>query len=352
MNKNYSILRISFFLLINCILLISLVSCIGETKEQKEARLMKAFKEEARPIVEELYEVYEKENKKIITQVENASNDMKVQCKEAGGFKLNRKKVNWVAINQYTKLTQVMSLPKIMIGNTNIEKINSFEKAVPLIDELAEKYTCELTIFQKMNDEGGFLRVASTIKKLNGERAIGTYIPANNPDGKENPVTSTILSGRTYKGRAFIVNAWYKTKYEPIQDKSGNIIGCIQTACKIDYQDSVRKKMMKTYIGMTGLVFAISGKGQQRGNYIISAGGKSDGKNILKVTDTKGRPIVKEMLDIAMAADKGEVTYYTYPWMNRGEIEPRKKGAALIYFDEWDWVVGASAYLEEFDYEE
>ena len=64
------------------------------------------------------------------------------------------------------------------------------------------------------------LRVATNVKKLDGSRAIGTYIPATNPDGKANKVIKTVLEGNTFYGRAFVVNAWYVTAYEPIWDKT------------------------------------------------------------------------------------------------------------------------------------
>ena len=46
--------------------------------------------------------------------------------------------------------------------------------------------------------------------------AIGTYIPAVNPDGEPNPVISRVLKGQTFRGRAYVVNDWYMTAYEPI----------------------------------------------------------------------------------------------------------------------------------------
>jgi methyl-accepting chemotaxis protein len=345
--KTRSIFQSMLLVVISGLLLLSVAGCLGENEEEKEARLMKAFEEETHPILKELYEVYQIEEEKVVAKIENASNSLKSVLHDMGGFNTNSKGEIYGAINQYTKEEILIELPIIRLGGMPFYPV----VADTIVDELSEKYGCELTVFQKMNDQGDLLRVATTIRKLDGKRAIGTFIPAVNPDGQENPVNSVILSGQVYVGRAFIVNAWYKTRYEPIKDNSGNVIGCLQTACKIDYQDSVRKKMISTIIGKTGLVFAIGGKGDQRGKYIISFRGMSDGKNILGVTDTKGRPIIKEMIELAMAADKGEVTYYTYPWMNRGENKPRMKAAALIYFEEWDWVVGGSAYLEEFEFD-
>jgi methyl-accepting chemotaxis protein len=341
-----------FILSISIALILGLNSCklFQESKEDKEARLMNVFEKDTYPIIQNIYEECKEADDLIDSRMEIASNGLNAAFKEMGEFNTNSHGEIYGAINQYTKKEMKIELPIIRLGNIPFYP----GAADTIVDELSRKYGCELIICQKMNDQGDMLRVATTIKKLNGERTIGTFIPAIKPDGQENPVTSVILSGKTYYGRSFIFNAWYKTRYEPIMDKSGNIIGCTLVAIKIDDQDIVRDKIMKTYIGITGHIFVIGGKGTMMGKYIISAGGHSDGKDILAVKDPNARPIVKEMLELATAANEGEVTYYTYPWINKalGETEARTKAAALVYFEEWDWVIGASTYLEDFDYPE
>jgi hypothetical protein len=78
-----------------------------------------------------------------------------------------------------------------------------------------------------MNEQGDMLRVATSVKKADNTRAIGTYIPAVEPDGKPNVVVSTLLNGQTYHGRAFVADGWYLAAYEPIEDKQGKMIGAL-----------------------------------------------------------------------------------------------------------------------------
>ena len=68
---------------------------------------------------------------------------------------------------------------------------------------------------------------ALNVEKLDGSRAIGTYIPAVSPDGTPNPVVSSILRGETFNGRAYVVNAWYVTAYEPILDENQEVVGIL-----------------------------------------------------------------------------------------------------------------------------
>ena len=46
-----------------------------------------------------------------------------------------------------------------------------------------------------MNERGDMLRVATTVPDGQGRRAIGTYIPAIEPDGRPNPVVATVVRG-------------------------------------------------------------------------------------------------------------------------------------------------------------
>ena len=62
------------------------------------------------------------------------------------------------------------------------------------------------------------LRVATSVRAADGRRAVGTYIPARGPDGTPSPVLAKVLAGERFSGRAFVVDAWYVTTYEPIRN--------------------------------------------------------------------------------------------------------------------------------------
>lgn len=79
----------------------------------------------------------------------------------------------WETKNQFTNETSQRSLPLMKIGTTCIRPIanRSKDTAQPIVDQIQEMYGTSATIFQRMNESGDMLRVATTIRKANGWRA-------------------------------------------------------------------------------------------------------------------------------------------------------------------------------------
>ncbi|GAB4331273.1 MAG: hypothetical protein Kow0037_07730 [Calditrichia bacterium] len=158
----------------------------------------------------------------------------------------------------------------------------------------------------------------------------------------------TVLNGQTYYGQAFVVDAWYQTAYQPIYDANNEVIGIISVGIKQEAVESLRQSIMDIKVGKSGYVFVLSGKGKDRGTYIISQEGKRDGENILGAKDANGRLFIQEIVDKAVKLKKGEVDFVNYQWQNPGEPAPRGKITAISYFEPWDWVIGAGAYEEDY----
>jgi methyl-accepting chemotaxis protein len=85
-----------------------------------------------------------------------------------------------------------------------------------------------------------------------------------------------------------------------------------------------------------------------KGNYVVSKGGTRDGENIWKAKDSNGVPFIQEICEKAGKLGPDEVAEQLYPWKNKGDTESRVKIARIMYYEPWDWVIGASSYLDEF----
>ena len=171
-----------------------------------------------------------------------------------------------------------------MVGDTWLGKISDMATAAPVVDRTQNLVKATCTIFQRMNEAGDMLRVSTNVQKLDGARAIGTYIPKTRPDGTPDPVVSSVLQGQTYQGRAFVVNKWYITAYEPIRDATQNVVGMLYVGVPQESVASLRQSIMAVEVGKTGYVYVLDSKG----NYVISQGGARDGENVYEAKDASG----------------------------------------------------------------
>ncbi|KAA3645381.1 MAG: hypothetical protein DWQ07_13005 [Chloroflexi bacterium] len=264
-----------------------------------------------------------------------------------GGFKPGQGEVTWQAVNQFTKEIQTVTLPPLLIGGQPLVKNASLTIETPLVDQVQNLVGGTATVFQRINEEGDMLRVATNVVNSEGARAIGTYIPAVNPDGESNKVITSLMAGVAYRGVSYVVNAWYLSAYEPIYFE-GELVGALYVGVKQENISTLRQAIMDTQVGESGYVYVLGGQGDDRGHYIISKGGAQDGENILNDTDADGNYFIQEIVDNAVALEPGEMITKFYSWQNEGETEPRTKVVRIAYYEPWDWVIGVSAFEDDF----
>jgi hypothetical protein len=299
-------------------------------------------------ITEGVYNLIKAQDEAVQQKVSYDLNVARFILNNWGKVQLSDEQVTWSAVNQYTKKEYQIELPKMLVGGTWLGQNTDSGVETPVVDQVQELVGGTATIFQRMNEQGDILRVATNVKKQDGARAIGTYIPAVNPDGTPNPVVSTVMRGETYHGIAYVVNAWYVTAYEPIYDEAGLIIGVLYVGVKQENVESLRQAILRTRVGDSGYVYILGGKGDDQGHYIISKDGKRDGEDIWRAQDAEGRYYIQSIVQKAVALQPGEFATERYPWQNAGEPEPRWKVARIAYYEPWDWVIGAGAYEDDY----
>lgn len=266
---------------------------------------------------------------------------------ESGGIRFGGTSVRWNAVNQFTKDTETVVLPGPRIGNGSMPINRNPGLRSPVVDDIAELMDVTATIFQRMNEQGDMIRVATTIVD-EGERAVGTFIPAILPEGGANPIIASILSGQDFTGRAFVVNSWFITAYGPVRDADGRISGMIYVGRpQAEAENLIRNSIIDTKIGETGYVYVLSGQGKNRGRYVISQHGMRDGEDVWDERDEEGRFVIRDIIRKALELAPGELGTVEYWWRNPGEPGPRLKIARLAYYAPWDWVIGTSAYEDE-----
>lgn len=273
----------------------------------------------------------------------------------AGGIRFGPRQVTWQAVNQLTGEARPVVLPELLIGNTWPGQDVSMDRPMPLVDRVQELQGVTCTVFQRINEAGDMLRVATNVPDADGRRALGSFIPARHRDGSANPLIQSLLAGREHSGRLFVVNDWYVARYRPLWDRTGTrVVGALYVGQRQDSIAALRQGITDTVVGKTGYVFIMGGHGEGRGRLIVPQPGRQVGDSLLQSHHWETRQVAERLLHKgaqpkSSAAGGGiPVHFERYRWRNQGEEDARMKVAALSYFEPWDWVIAATAYEDDF----
>ena len=121
--------------------------------------------------------------------------------------------------------------------NRNYEMVDKVKDIVYRGEQYKGRDIGTATIFQ------GDLRISTNVRNADGTRAIGTRV-------SEEVFDQVIGKGIPWIGRAFVVNAWYRTAYEPIRDIEGKIIGMLYVGMlEAPYVD-LRNRVVFIFLGI------------------------------------------------------------------------------------------------------
>jgi HAMP domain-containing protein len=300
-------------------------------------------------IVEGVYNLIKTQDEAVQVQVNTSLNVARPLLNAQGAVTESPDHIAWTAVNQLTQEPISITLPKLLVGGVWLGKNTDPSVTTLVVDQIQNLVGSPATIFQRMNERGDMLRVATNVRGNDGQRAIGTYIPATSPDGTPSPVVAAILRGETYHGSAYVVNAWYNAAYEPIRDEAGQLIGMFFVGAKQANVDTVRQAILQTKVGKEGYVYVIGSQGDDQGRYIVSEKGQRDGENVWSTQDAEGNYVIQNVVNTAVKLGPGETARERYLWQNLGETTPRWKVAQLAYYEPWHWVIGANAEEDDFN---
>ncbi|MFC1531779.1 Cache 3/Cache 2 fusion domain-containing protein [Thermodesulfobacteriota bacterium] len=238
--------------------------------------------------------------------------------------------IHFDAVNQVTDVIIPVEVPFWKVGDTPITLDNR------IVDKVQGLIGGTCTIFQRIAGDH-FLRISTNVVSKDGKRAIGTFIPS------DSPVAQALLDGRQYKGRAYVVDDWYITAYEPIMGKNGVVVGSLYVGIREHSAQSLKNEIKDIRVGKTGYVYIIDSKGN------LKIHPAKEASNVIESKDTSGFEYIRAMIDDALTLSPGEVGTIRYPWINPelGETKSRQKIHKYIYFRPWDWIITAGTYEEE-----
>lgn len=262
---------------------------------------------------------------------------------QAGGFGFEpAASLSWTAVNQFDKSEQTVTLPGVFLGMAPLGQNADAATPTPLVDKVRDTTGSISTVFQRMNDQGDMLRVATNVLKDDGSRAIGTFIPVTNPDGAPNPVLAKVLAGETYTGTAYVVNRWYVTSYEPVIH-DGQVAGMLFVGVPQDAVSQLEQAIAALEVGEQGGISVLRTKGADQGRYVYAADEALAGEVMWDATGPDGELFVQELVAVGLELGEGEVGRVEYPTATGDVIDAR-----VSYYAPWDWVIVAEAHREDF----
>jgi two-component system NtrC family sensor kinase len=130
--------------------------------------------------------------------------------------------------------------------NRNYEIVDKVKSTVYKTLKYKGKDIGTATIFQ------GDLRVSTNVENRDGTRAIGTRV-------SEEVYDRVLGEKRDWEGRAFVVHSWYETKYEPIRNIMGDVIGILYVGILEDKYIDMRERSLLIFLGITvlGVILAL-----------------------------------------------------------------------------------------------
>ncbi len=129
--------------------------------------------------------------------------------------------------------------------NRNYEIVDKIKDIVYRGETYKGKDIGTATIFQ------GDLRISTNVKTKDGNRAIGTRV------SKE--VNNQVLAkGKPWVDRAFVVNDWYITAYEPIRNIKDEVIGILYVGILEEKFVDMKRQTLWTFLGITLAGMAIA----------------------------------------------------------------------------------------------
>lgn len=180
-------------------------------------------------------------------------------------------------VDSYTRLFTNFLPTDFALDNTGDAHIGSL--AVPVLkaggkalnldtsipDDFLQRTGAVSTIFARSGND--FVRVTTSLKKQDGTRAMGTVLDPTSP------AYGNIMTGKSFSGLATLFGKRYITKYQPVTDSGGQVIGILFVGVDITKQyGDIREKILSKHIGSDGHVFVLSSAiGPQLGSYLVHA---------------------------------------------------------------------------------
>jgi methyl-accepting chemotaxis protein len=150
-----------------------------------------------------------------------------------------------------------LSVPLLKGGDVELHENNTFS------DDFLKRTGAISTLFVRCGND--FVRVATSLRKENGDRAMGTVLDSSSP------AFAAVTKGDVYRGLALLFGKRYITQYQPVKNAEGQVIGIIFVGVNITHSWNVmREKILNRRLGESGHFFVLDrSSGKNHGHFLF-----------------------------------------------------------------------------------
>lgn len=190
------------------------------------------------------------------------------------------------------------------------------------------------TVFARTGDD--FVRVTTSLKKQDGERAVGTLLD------RASPAYEAVMAGRSYRALTWLFGKPYMSKYEAVRDATGKVAGALYVGVNVESELAMLKnRIRRKTINGTGHFMVIDAKpGPDQGKVMVDRLG-AEGTSMLDAKDADGKSWVRDMI----AAKDGATTHTVA--LGKGGGDGGGNGGterltAFVTYPDWQWLIAGS----------
>ena len=200
-----------------------------------------------------------------------------------------------------------------------------------LVDSFTRDTGAIATLFAPLGDD--FIRVSTSLKDPQGQRAVGTTLGINHPGYQQ------LKAGQPYYAQIKLYGERYITYYAPIKDATGKIAGLSFIGLPVDQAtQTLFDALEEIKWGDTGYTIIVDNDENNLGKYLLHPAKSGSDSSILEVADYNGHKPFGQIFEQSSGLIR-------YPFEYQGNVGEKY----LVYTEVpgWNWKLLGGTFIKE-----
>ncbi|HCZ9265217.1 TPA: methyl-accepting chemotaxis protein [Vibrio alginolyticus] len=200
-----------------------------------------------------------------------------------------------------------------------------------LVDSFTRDTGAIATLFAPLGDD--FIRVSTSLKDPQGQRAVGTTLGINHPGYQQ------LKAGQPYYAQIKLYGERYITYYAPIKDATGKVAGLSFIGLPVDQvTQTLFDALEEIKWGDTGYTIIVDNDDNNLGKYLLHPAKSGSDSSILEVADYNGHKPFGQIFEQSSGLIR-------YPFEYQGNVGEKY----LVYTEVpgWNWKLLGGTFIKE-----